>query len=165
MRKSDIETHREGYYGPECPAINVKLYRGKGTCPAIDANDIAEHFGCTKQTAEQAAEFCYQSAVEQFWEQMTETATEIFGRCNVYSVGRSGGWLIVQGLPPIESWDAVMLGKWAKLCKIARMEIAWLCSKDYILDMIGANGWAEDEQTHTRAVAAGMLEANRLAYL
>ena len=32
----------------------------------------------------------------------------------VYSEGRSGGWLVVSGLDDVESWDAIALGRWAR---------------------------------------------------
>ena len=38
----------------------------------------------------------------------------------VYSDGRSGGWLVVHGLPDVESWDAIDLGRWAKFEKMIR---------------------------------------------
>jgi hypothetical protein len=34
--------------------------------------------------------------------------------------GRSGGWAVVEGLPEFDSWDAIMLGKWARFAKVAR---------------------------------------------
>ena len=163
MRKSDIETYCE--HGRCVPAINVKLWRGKGTYPEMDSDDIAEHFGCSPKTAEQAGEFWYESACEQFWEQMPECASEIFPRCKVYSAGRSGGWLTVHNLPEVESWDAIMIGKWSKLCKIARAEIAYFCSREYMLSMIEASGWAEDELTEARKLGLATLEDNQNAYL
>jgi hypothetical protein len=48
-------------------------------------------------------------------------ADEIFGRpVKVYSEGRCGGWAIVDGLPDFESWDAVLLARWAKFARVAR---------------------------------------------
>jgi hypothetical protein len=38
----------------------------------------------------------------------------------VYSDGRSGGWLVVHGLPDVETWDAIALGRWAKFNKMIR---------------------------------------------
>jgi len=49
------------------------------------------------------------------WGDAKELALEIFGeRAQVWSSGRSGGWLIVEGLPPVEEWDAIAVGQWAK---------------------------------------------------
>ena len=36
---------------------------------------------------------------------------------NVYSAGRSGGWLVVDGLPDIDTWDAIDLGVWRRFDK------------------------------------------------
>lgn len=47
-------------------------------------------------------------------------AEECFGPgVKVYSEGRSGGWAIVDGLPPFDSWDAVMVAKWTRFAKWA----------------------------------------------
>lgn len=35
----------------------------------------------------------------------------------VYSEGRQGGWCVVHGLPDIEEWDAIALGRWARFAK------------------------------------------------
>ena len=142
MRKSDVET-RYNYGQGHIPCINVKLYRGRDSTPEMDVDDIAEHFGCDRDTAERAAEYCDESAREQFWEEIPDTAKEIFPGCEVYSDGRSGGWLVVHNLPDVESWNAVTLGKWAKLCRIVRDEIKYLCSREYITEQIAANEWAK----------------------
>ena len=34
-------------------------------------------------------------------------------RLSVWSAGRSGGWLIVQGLPPVEEWRKADLARWS----------------------------------------------------
>lgn len=34
--------------------------------------------------------------------------------------GRSGGWLVVRGLPDLDCWDAVMLARWRKFERITR---------------------------------------------
>lgn len=35
----------------------------------------------------------------------------------VWSAGRQGGWLVVDGLPGVESWDAIELARWARFAK------------------------------------------------
>lgn len=35
----------------------------------------------------------------------------------IWSAGRSGGWLVVEGLPNIEDWDAIMLARWRRFAK------------------------------------------------
>lgn len=38
--------------------------------------------------------------------------------------GRSGGWLEVSGLPPVDEWDAVALGRWRRFERCVRAEVA-----------------------------------------
>lgn len=35
----------------------------------------------------------------------------------VYQTGRSGGWLGVEGLPPVSDWDAIMLARWRRFAR------------------------------------------------
>jgi hypothetical protein len=138
MKKSDIQTHRDGYR-PSHPAINVKVRRF-----GMTVSQIAEHFKCAAQTAERALDFAFESAREQFWEQAKEFATEIFGHdVTVYSEGRSGGWLVLHGLPSIDSWDALMVNKYARLCTWCKSEIEYRISRDSLLEAIEANQWAK----------------------
>ena len=136
MRKSDIQLRR--YYRESVPTINVKCYHFGPSAEVIMAR-----FGCDRATAEKASEFAWQSACEQFWREMPETVSEIFPGAKCYSDGRSSGWLVVTGLPEVESWDAVMVGKWAKLVKIVAAEIDYLKSDGYVLGEIEANQWAK----------------------
>jgi hypothetical protein len=141
MRKSDVETHADNWARGGNPAINIKLWREYR--PELDSHDISEHFGCDLETAERAGEFWFESAQESFWNTIPDVVSEIFPGCECYSEGRSGGWLVVHGLPEVESWDAVMLGKWSKLCRIVRDEIKYLCSREYMLEDIEDNQWAK----------------------
>lgn len=60
-------------------------------------------------------------ACQSNWEMLENDAHEIFGKhVKVWSEGRSGGWAVVEGLPDIEEWDAIMVSKWAKFAKYAR---------------------------------------------
>ena len=137
MKKSDIDTH--GERGRIYPAINVKVYR-------MGWNDetVSEHFKCSPETASKAARYSFESAQEQFWEDVKEEAHELFGNVGVYSGGRSGGWLEVHDLPELEYWNAIMVSKWARLEKWVREEIAYLTSWDYHREAIESNQWAKD---------------------
>jgi hypothetical protein len=44
----------------------------------------------------------YSSAAERAWEMAQDEASAIFGKVTVHSDGRSGGWLVVKGLPDTE---------------------------------------------------------------
>lgn len=59
-----------------------------------------------------------QIARDSGWEDAKELACELFsGAFKVYSSGRSGGWLTVHGLEPIEDWDAVAVKRWERFSK------------------------------------------------
>lgn len=142
MRKSQIETRRDrDTRHREMPCINVKVYRW-----GADASDVAERFSCSQDTAEKACGYYFDSACSQFWEQAPEWAAELWPgyRLNVYADGRSGGWLVVDGLPDVESWDAVMVAKWSKLARMCREEIAYQFMREQIFDAIESNQWHKD---------------------
>jgi hypothetical protein len=140
MRKSEIELHSDRCGAPLHPAVNVKVR----AVPSVEP--IAERFVCSRQAAERALEFAFESARERFWEQAEAVAAEIFAgwRCRVYSEGRSGGWLAVHGLPPVDGWDAVMVSKWARLSKWCRDEIAGQLAEASLVEEIEANQWHTD---------------------
>jgi len=138
MKKSDIKMH--GEHGRYYPAINVKVYR-----LPWDADTVAKHFNCDDATAKQAAQYCFESEQEQFWDDAKGLAEMILGKSvSIYSGGRSGGWLEVDGLPEVESWDAIMLGKWARFAKAVKDEIEYRTSWEVAKESIKANRWAEN---------------------
>lgn len=68
-------------------------------------------------------------AREDGWELAKEAAEEIFpGNVEVYSEGRSGGWLVVSGLPDVEEWNAAAVARWARFAKAVK---AILDDRDY----------------------------------
>jgi len=135
MKKTEIEMYYEHGRGMR-PAINVKSRNYPSTF------NVADRLGCTEKQAEKALDFCWNSACECFWEEAQETVAEIFGKCvKVYSTGRSGGHLIVSGLPDVESWDAIAVSRWARLNRWCRIGIEYLSSIDYVIDEIEANKW------------------------
>ena len=64
------------------------------------------------------------------WEQAKEWAYEVWGsdQVKVWSDGRSGGWLIVEGLGDVEDWDAIELSRW---CRFAGLVQETLDDMDY----------------------------------
>lgn len=130
MKKSDIETRRG------LPALNVKCY------DFAHGLDVPKTFGCTEKQAERALEFAWETACEDFWRDLPEYARDILSpRADVFSDGRSGGWLVVKGLPPVESWDAVLCSKWAKFARLARSELRYLASAENVREQIESNEW------------------------
>lgn len=138
MRKVDVET-RGGY-----PALDVK-YRGRmerdcplpmslGGCDSGDGRGMVESMtppGFTwdwiRAQDDDRQHAWWEWACESGWEDAQSSAEDIFGkRAKVYSDGRSGGWLVVHGLPPVESWDAIMLGKWSRYAARAREAVKGL---------------------------------------
>lgn len=153
--KADVEGHRVGYGGKAFPSVNVKA----GPMRDVSADRVRERFGCSESTAEQALEFCWESACEDFWRDMAEdTAHYYLGEhVKVYQEGRSGGWLIVDNLPEVSEWDGVMLNSWALFERAARRAVDYLTSWEQYEEAILANEWAMDSDSLTRMLeeAAG----------
>ena len=139
MKKSEVQTHNDSPYGRQYPAINVKCRNW------IDRSVIVTRFKCSEEQAQKASEYACNMAVQQFWDDATAEAMEVFGSgVKVYSAGGFGGWLIVKGLAPIKSWDAIKLGKWSKFVGIIEGSIDGLCAHDKILDDIESNQWHKE---------------------
>lgn len=63
-------------------------------------------------------DYAYEIARDGGWEAARELAAEVFPQSvDVWSDGRSGGWLVVDGLPDVEDWDAIQLGYWSKFVR------------------------------------------------
>lgn len=134
--KADVQMHRDGF-GPFHPAVNVKVRDFGGELSAEDFEADSESF-------DKAMRFAFESAQQRFWRYASEAATEIFGsEVEVYSEGRSAGWVVVSGLPPIEDWDAIALGAWGRFEAQIGRDVKDLSSRDEVEDAIRANRWAE----------------------
>jgi hypothetical protein len=139
--KDDIETHSEGYGRNSLPAINVKAYDFPSSWK------VAEHFKCSEEIAQQALTYAFEHAQEMFWEQASEDIDGYFpghGGCEVFSEGRSGGWLVVKGLPDISEWDAILVSRWGKFERDMQSAVKDFCSWDNVIEDIEANRWAEE---------------------
>ena len=157
-----VSMHREGYYGTAYPALNVKCY----TLPDPDA--VVTRFGCSAATAERALEWAVESHREDFWgpcgpdspypSRAQDALREAFGdaadKLEIWAAGRSGGWLIVRGLPPVEEWRRADLARWSVFAREIAAEIAYLSSEETLLDTIEANGWADPEPQDAGLVVA-----------
>ena len=148
--REDVQTHRLGYGYGRAPAVNVKSYS------FIPTHLVTDKFGCSEKQAETALRYAWESACETFWDMdAPEIVVDVFGKyVKSWSEGRSGGWLVVEGLPPVDEWDAIMLGKWRSFETRIRKDIEYLTSAEYALDMIEANGWAEPEERDQNEVVA-----------
>jgi hypothetical protein len=128
VKKADVKlSYHTGTRG--LPVVNVKLYSLDLVKVAAQHTDefsdplfpawLRENLGDGGMQ-----DSAYQSALEDGWRNLQDEAHEIFGRAyaTVYSAGRSGGWAVVKGLPDVETWDAVMVGRWARFAKYARRQ-------------------------------------------
>jgi hypothetical protein len=130
MRKSEVEFHGSS------PAVNVKNYGSIYTVPLpIELGGVSEADGSGFRVVKTDPAFNHEwmeaheealndyavFAAQDGWEYLEAQAQEIWGsHVKVYSEGRSGGWAVVEGLDPFESWNAIALAKWARFQKIAK---------------------------------------------
>ena len=88
----------------------------------MDARFTEAAFDALPDDAKEAA---WNFACERALEDLQAAAEDIFGdRAKVYSEGRSGGWASVHGLPPVESWDAIDVSRWARFCRACAYAVA-----------------------------------------
>ena len=112
------------------PMINVKhhfwwdaicaRYRGEGK--PHECSDDEDFWDWADNLAEEASRGYNEShpfyaaeywAREGGWETATEDAKEIFDdHVQVYSEGRSGGWLVVHGIGTPDEWDTEDMARW-----------------------------------------------------
>jgi hypothetical protein len=141
VKKDEVEFHSDGFFSEARPAVNVKvraygeqfdMAATKFACENI--SDLMEREAfilAYMEASDDTREAFFEAACEDGWEQLQQDAEEIFGSAygeygyytrpvKVESEGRSGGWAVVEGLPDFDSWDAIMLGKWARFAKLAR---------------------------------------------
>lgn len=169
MKKSDVQFHSDGYGRERRPAVNVKVSFPNAHSLALqvakgagrDANEALRFADWWERAGwdGKLPEWLFDAACASGWESLQADAAEIFanvgaGKIEVLSEGRSGGWAVVEGLPPFESWDARMLGRWRKFAR-------WACEHaDGIpYDMCSLallNIWqpAEDQQRKQAAAQA-----------
>lgn len=138
MKKSDIEYHSDGFGRRSRPAINVKCRNWP------QAHKIAEKLGCTEAQAEHASELAWQSACQSFWDDAQDLADHYLKDGRVYSEGRCAGWLVVDGLGDVESWDAIMVSRWARFAKSVADDIKYRSSLEQVCESIEANEWHKD---------------------
>lgn len=81
--------------------------------------------------------------------------------------GRSGGWIIVRGLPDLEDWDAVLLARWRRFERIARDIAADVPFQ--MLEILYLNDferWSDEQEDASVSNAEAPVDiAGRLEYL
>jgi hypothetical protein len=159
-------------HGRVYPALNVKYYGDV----EYTAARIAKETGCTAETAARVAKWCYEAAIEDFWERALDSlnfamlgdkrASEYKpcglkdGPYKVYGAGRSGGTLIVEGLPPVEEWNGPTFMKWRKFARLIQEEMEHFTTWEYAKDMIDANDWCPKADTG-EAIRADAKDSNQ----
>lgn len=133
--RDDVQTHSDGFGRCARPAVNVKVYR--------DIRDAWREFEREEQpepgftlewvednVSEETLDAVFWHCCEAEFEYLESWATGADGdplfpgyRVTLEREGRSGGWVVVDGLPELEDWDAVLIARWRRFERIAR-EIA-----------------------------------------
>lgn len=104
-----------------------------------------------------------QWAAESGFEDAENDAIDIFPQSvKIYGEGRSGGWLVVHGLPDVDEWDAIALARWR------RFERYVWAIRDYhptmVAGLIALNGY-EREREESAAREAEVRKWAELARL
>lgn len=168
MRKDEITVR--GNWHESLPALNVKVYFDESD---VTWETLADDFGWDAAELdrfrawlrEQCDAWEYQSMTDWAWDEACRDGFELAGtdledvfsdyNLTIEQDGRSGGWLVVRGLPDVESWDAIMVAKWGKFAKWVEAirvdtsyRFAWL---------LAANVWEREEEETERAVLDAVL--------
>lgn len=129
-RKADIDLYYD--HGTEYPSVNVKvyesiqsvdlplvegLYKNPGDTEWQEArtHDLFTHDWLSNHEQDLGLAFdsAFEWACRDGFEMVEFLAKEMFGdHVHAWSVGRSGGHLIVDGLPDVETWDAIAVSRW-----------------------------------------------------
>ena len=115
------------------PVVDVKVY----DWPPV--SQFVAWFGCTEELAEGVSQWVYETARNDFWGwYLSDVLDDVLGEydATAYATGRSGGWVVVDGLPPVDTWDAVMLGRWRRFEKMLKEAVEWYSSSGRILEAI-----------------------------
>lgn len=142
FRKSDVQFHSDGYRAAH-PAVNIKV---KNPYLWEHVDKAKKEFECSEETAEKTLNWAFDSGCEQFWDWAQQQADELFGPCiKVWQEGRSGGWLIVEGLPRWDDWDAIDLMYWYRFQKRIKEAVKFYSSWEYLKETIEGNPWWIEE--------------------
>jgi hypothetical protein len=161
--RDDVQTHSDGFRESR-PAVNVKVYRtiwdawpeyakqdredDEFTLEWIEENMIEEQLDARFWTACEA-EFEYL----EYWATGSEDGLFPDDRVTLHQEGRSGGWIAVDGLPPIDEWDAVRLARWRKFERIARSIADGIPYQVLSLIEINDYEWAREEAEEAERAA------------
>lgn len=134
------------------PAVNVKVRKFPSATAFLNHHDkttkssYIEDWTSEEERAEKALDIALEATQEFFWDYWHMPESEYFPGHTVSARpnGRSGGWLVVKGLPDFDTWDAIMLNKWRQFEKDVRSDVDYLTSDEVMFDSIDANDWFEE---------------------
>ena len=166
--KITIAMHADNWAREANPAVNVKVQRfpdfgsnyGRGGVEAV-----RERFGCSEATAGRALEFAWEAQAREFWEwddnddasPLKEHLLPAFGgTLTITQEGRSGGWLVVEGLPDVEDWTRKQARAWKRFESEIEGQIEYLTAWAQIEELIYANEWAMDKDSLERMIAEAL---------
>src|ERR1041384_2026249 len=130
MKKSEIErSYHMSHRGN--PMINVKLHNLDHGTLLKTAEKYSEYefkdplfraWLDTHLEDEKLWHAAYDCAIERGWDLLQDDAMNAFPGFSpkVWSAGRSGGWCVVEKLPDVDTWDAIMVGRWTQFCRYAQ---------------------------------------------
>ena len=137
-------------YETALPTINVKV-RGS----LFDVIErVQKEFRCSEEVAERAVERAFEMECETFWAYWTNQYPYNTNPENgpgyyfpdhdvsVESDGRMGGHLVVRGLPPVESWDAILVMRWWRFVDAVCQDAEYRILPDTLIADIETNDWA-----------------------
>lgn len=160
-----VTMHSDGYR-PGNPAINVKI-RSYHTLD--QARDTLVSRGVPDDVAELAVDQALDIHREWFWDGVDEIAkwelctnrhTERVSHWGftsahkIYQEGRSGGWLVVHGLPHPEEWTKAQRIRWGRFEDAIEREIEHYMDADHLLETIESNEIVERITRRRRIGAA-----------
>lgn len=120
MRKDDVDEYY--IHGRRVPSVNVKCYRSIWDQDVTDFGTdgiFGPQWVCDNLSEDRIAAW-ERTTYEVLFEDAESDVLAEFPGTRCYLEGRSGGHFIVDGLPPVAEWDAIMLGRWARVAKFVR---------------------------------------------
>lgn len=150
-----VTMHSDGFR-PGNPAVNVKVHSYRWFDETVKA--LVER-GVPEDVANEAAETAYDIHKNWFWEGVDEIAkwelwtnrhterASFWGFTSdykIYQEGRSGGWLVVHGLPHPEEWTKAQRIRWSRFEDAIAAEVEHYTDPDHLLETIDSNEIVEN---------------------
>lgn len=168
MRKSEVQLdYHQGNRDRRCPMLNVRVDYPVGRdawhalAAQVEADSGMAGFAAWCDALPDdgdASQWAFDAACEDGARYAIDLAGEVFGAAfgahadrdrRVWQTGRSGGWLYVEGLPDVETWDAIQLGKWSRFAKMCDEIVAGIPYDG--LTLLAINAYASECQAFADA--------------